>query len=304
MNPIEIEGLVCSYGRTEAVRELSLSVPQGSVCALVGPNGAGKTTTLKALAGLLQPTSGRASLLGTECGRLGVKELRRIGYLDERQQQPDWMTIRRFLDYCRGFYPEWDRSLEAELLNRFGLPQDRKLGQLSRGMRMKALLVSVLAFRPSVLLLDEPFSGFDPVVRDDVSRGLLESAQAGEWTVLLSSHDIEEVERLSDRVAFLSGGRLRLHESIDTLLGRFRRIEVDLQQGPADLAEAARWKSWLSLERNGGRVSFVESHYDRLETEAACKRCFPEAAVKASPMCLREIYLAVERKTLVPEVLK
>ena len=293
MNPIEIRQLTRRYGRLEAVHELSLDVPAGSVCALLGPNGAGKTTTLKVLLNLLPPTRGEARMLGVDSRKLSPRELQQIGYVSESQQQPDWMTVRQFLDYCRPFYPTWDTALEKTLLARFDLPPGRKLKHLSRGMRVKAILLSVLAFRPKVLVLDEPFSGLDPVVREDVTSGLLETAQAGDWTVLLASHDIEEVERLADRVALLEAGRVWLDETVESLLKRFRRVEVDLQEGPAQTN--ALPGTWLKFERAGNRVTFVDSRYDREATEPACRARFPEAAVTARPMTLREIYIALAR---------
>jgi ABC-2 type transport system ATP-binding protein len=293
MNPIEIRQLTRRYGRLEAVHELSLDVPAGSVCALLGPNGAGKTTTLKVLLNLLPPTRGEARVLGVDSRKLSPRELQQIGYVSESQQQPDWMTVRQFLDYCRPFYPTWDAALEKTLLARFELPPERKLKHLSRGMRVKAILLSVLAFRPKVLVLDEPFSGLDPVVREDVTSGLLETAQAGDWTVLLASHDIEEVERLADRVALLETGRVWLDETVESLLKRFRRVEVDLQEGPAQ-TEAIP-ETWLKFERAGNRVTFVDSRYSREATEPTCRVRFPEAAVTARPMTLREIYIALAR---------
>ena len=293
MNPIEIRQLTRRYGRLEAVHELSLDVPAGSVCALLGPNGAGKTTTLKVLLNLLPPTRGEARMLGVDSRKLSPRELQQIGYVSESQQQPDWMTVRQFLDYCRPFYPTWDPALEKTLLARFELPPERKLKHLSRGMRVKAILLSVLAFRPKVLVLDEPFSGLDPVVREDVTSGLLETAQAGDWTVLLASHDIEEVERLADRVALLDTGRVWLDETVESLLKRFRRVEVDLQEGPAQTN--ALPGTWLKFERAGNRVTFVDSRYDREATAPACRARFPEAAVTARPMTLREIYIALAR---------
>jgi ABC-2 type transport system ATP-binding protein len=294
MNPIETENLTRFYGRTEAVHELTLSVPQGSICALLGPNGAGKSTTLKMLVNILFPTRGRSRILGVDSLRLKASDRTQIAYLDENQQQLDWMTVCELLDYCRPFYPNWDRDFEARLLKQFELPQDRKLRHLSRGMRMKALLISVLAFRPKVLQLDEPFSGFDPVVREDVTRGLLEAAQSDDWTILLSSHDIEEVERLADRIVMIDEGRKQLDEPVESLLRRFRRVDVDLQDGPANLEETPG--AWLRLERTAGRICFIDSHYESSETEALCRRLFPEAAVKAFPMTLREIYIALARR--------
>jgi ABC-2 type transport system ATP-binding protein len=293
MNIIETHGLTRCYGRLEAVHDLTLGVPSGSVCALLGPNGAGKTTTLKVLVNLLAPSRGTAHVAGVDSRLLGPKELREIGYVSESQRQPDWMTVRQFLDYCRPFYPTWDAALERTLLARFDLPEKRRLKHLSRGMRLKAVLVSALAYRPRVLLLDEPFSGLDPVVRDDVSRGLLEAAQAGEWTVLLASHDIEEVERLADRIVLLESGRLRLEESVESLLTRFRRVEVNLQNGSARLETPP--STWLQWERAGSRVNFVDSHFEQGVTERECRQRFPEAAVTAHPMTLREIYIVLAR---------
>ncbi len=292
MNIIETDRLTRRFAATEAVHELTLAVPLGSVFALLGPNGAGKTTTLKMLVNLLLPTAGTARVLGVDSLRLGERELAQIGYVSENQKQPDWMTVRHLLDYCRPFYPTWDRELEAKLLARFDLPVDRKLKQLSRGMLMKAVLLSSLAYRPRLLILDEPFSGLDPVVRDDLTAGLLEAAQLGETTVLVSSHDIEEVERLADHIALLEAGRLRLTETTDALLGRFRRIEVELNGSGVDTALPATWLGWRS---EGGRASFIETGYDCEATERACRERFPLATVQAHPMTLREIFIALAR---------
>lgn len=293
MHVIETHALTRRFGRTEAIHDLTFGVPEGSVCALLGPNGAGKSTTIKLLMNLLHPTAGHARVLGVESRRLGPSQLARIGYVSENQQLPTWMTVRQFLDYCRSFYPTWDRDLEKSLLARFELPADRKLKHLSRGMLMKAALLSSLAYRPRLLILDEPFTGLDPVVRDDLVQGLLETADAGGWTALISSHDIDEVERLADRIAMLDAGRLRLDETTESLLGRFRRIEVDLQGGLAHLD--ALPAAWTGLEQSGGRIRLVDTRYAPGPTEALCHRHFPEAAVTAHPMTLREIFVALAR---------
>ncbi|AOS45342.1 ABC transporter ATP-binding protein YtrB [Lacunisphaera limnophila] len=293
MNIIETDRLTRRFQATEAVHELTLAVPTGSVFALLGANGAGKTTTLKLLVNLLLPTAGSAQVLGVDSRRLGERELAQIGYVSENQKLPGGMTVAQLLDYCRSFYPTWDRTLEAKLLTRFDLPADRALKQLSRGMLMKAALLSALAYRPRLLVLDEPFSGLDPVVRDDFTAGLLEAAQLGETTVLLSSHDIEEVERLADHIALLEAGRLRFTETTEVLLGRFRRIEVELDGAaePGDLPA-----SWLGWRSEAGRAVFVESAYRRETTEQNCRQRFPSATVQAHPMTLREIFISLARR--------
>ena len=299
MNIIETQNLSRRYGRMEAVHDLTLAVPPGSVFALLGPNGAGKTTTLKVLLNLLPPTSGSAQVLGVDSRRLGPRQLAQIGYVSENQQLPLWMTVRQFLDYCRPFYATWDRALEATLREQFGLPERRKLSQLSRGMLMKAALLSSLAYRPKLLVLDEPFSGLDAVVRDEFIRGVLEVSAEREWTVVVSSHDIEEVERLSDRVALLIAGRLRLNETTESLLGRFRRVEVTGASAPAPVTRSGSWIEW---EASGTLTRFVDAQYAGVASEAAWRERFPGAAVTAQPMTLREIFMVLSRAHRTAEV--
>ncbi len=149
---------------------------------------------------LLEPTSGEARVLGVDSRKLGPRERERIGYVSENQKLPEWMTVRQLLDYCRPFYPTWDRDLEASLLKQFELPPERRIRELSRGMMMKAALLTSLPYRPKLLVLDEPFSGLDPLVRDEFIRGMLEVSQQSDWSIFISSHDINEVEQLADRV--------------------------------------------------------------------------------------------------------
>jgi len=292
MNIIETQGLTRRFGRMNAVHELTLAVPQGSVTALLGANGAGKTTTIKMLMNLVTPTSGSARVLGVDSRKLGEREFREIGYVSENQQQPLWMTVRQFLDYWRPFYPQWDRELEARLLRDFALPEKRKLGELSRGMLMKAALLSSLAYRPKLLVLDEPFSGLDALVRDEFIRGVLEVSALGEWTVLVSSHDIEEVERLCDRVAMLEAGRLKLSETTEALQARFRRVEVT-GAVPANMATGRA--EWLEWETAGALTRFVETRYAGETTEREWRARFGGAEVRARAMTLREIFMALAR---------
>lgn len=295
MNIIETNQLSRRFGRTEAVRDLTLAVPQGSVFALLGANGAGKTTAIKVLMNLLAPSGGEARVLGVDSHRLGEREFAQIGYVSENQKLPVWMTVRQLLDYCRPFYPTWDRALEAKLLAQFDLPEHRALKQLSRGMLMKAALLSSLAYRPKLLVLDEPFSGLDPLARDDFMCGVLEASDLGDWTVFVSSHDIEEVERLADQIAFIESGRLRFSESTEQLLARFRRVEATL--GALDGIVGTPLPGWLEFERVGGLVKFIDPQFDAAATERACRERFPDAAVKAHPMTLREIFITLARKT-------
>src|SRR5512145_3260748 len=161
---IDTSALTRRFGRLDAVNGLDLQVPAGSVFALIGPNGAGKTTTIKLLMNLVRPSRGRATVLGVDSRRLGVREFQRIGYVSENQKLPDWMTTGELLDYCRPLYPTWDETFRQKLQRDLDLTSAVPLRKLSRGMRMKAALLASLAYRPELVVLDEPFTGLDPLV--------------------------------------------------------------------------------------------------------------------------------------------
>ena len=295
MNPaIVTHNLTRYYGRTAAVDGLNLTVPEGSIYAFLGPNGAGKTTTIKMLLNILRPTGGSATILGIDSGKLGPSEFERIGYVSENQQLPEWMTVRQLIEFCRPLYPTWNAALSDKLLGSFELPPDRKLKSLSRGMKMKAALLTSLAYRPRLLVLDEPFTGLDPLVRDEVIGGLLEVTEQERWTVFISSHDIDEVERLSDWVGILNAGKVYLSESAASLQARFRRLEgvvASAAKLPARLPG-----SWLAPEITPHQISIVESEYQSGASERRLEETFPGVSqITASEMTLREIFLALAR---------
>ena len=289
---IDVADLACRYQRVEAVAGISFTVEEGTVFALLGPNGAGKTTTIRALMNIIRPSSGEARVLGVDSRRLGRGELETIGYVSENQQMPRWMTLAELLAYCRPFYPTWDDTLCRKLVDDFRLPLDQKIGRMSRGMRVKAALVSALAYRPRLLVLDEPFSGLDPVVRDDLIHGMLERAGEERWSVLISSHDLEEVERLVDAVAFLDAGRIVLSEPLTTLQGRFRQVEVTQPEpGTAPPAEA----SWIGATAAGRLLRFVDTSYNGPASDERMSAKFPGARIDVQPMSLRQIFIALVR---------
>ena len=293
---IQTQGLTRSFGAFDAVRNLDLAVPRGSIFALLGPNGAGKSTTIKVLMNILEPTSGRAEVLGAPSTRLGPSEFQRIGYVSENQELPEWMTVRQFLGYCRAFYPTWDDHFCADLLTQFGLPPDRKLKHLSRGMRMKTALLSSLAYRPELLVLDEPFSGLDPLARDDFTTGLLSLAGASDWTVVISSHDIGELERLVDWVAFLDHGRLGLCETTAALLGRFRTLHGTLAAPPAAGPPPVPHPAWLEVSISSRAITCIETRYEQGVSESRLRERFDLVGeIHARPITLRGIFVALAR---------
>ena len=300
MMAISTDRLTRTFGRLDAVRELTLNVPTGSIFALIGPNGAGKTTTIKVLMNLLKATSGRATVLGTDSRELGVRDWQRIGYVSENQELPDWMSPSDLMAYCKPLYPSWDDGLAQRLQRTLALTSNAPLKTLSRGTRMKAALLASLAYRPELIVLDEPFSGLDPLVRDELTRALLEAPGERPWTVFISSHDIDEVERLADWVGFLRDGRLMFAEPVDALLTRFRFVEVVMpNELPAQLPSDA---NWLTMETAGRTVRFIDTRGAAADAEARIASAFPGAIVRTTPMALREVFLALARQPSTAEV--
>ena len=301
---IETHSLTKRFGRKIALDQLNLSVEPGTILGLLGPNGAGKTTALRILTDILRPSSGEARLFSVLTSKLGRKEFERLGYVSENQKLPGWMTVQHLLDYLRPLYPTWDEAFCQHLLKTFDLPTKQKIRTLSRGMKMKAALISSLAYRPELLILDEPFSGLDPVVRHDLIEGLIEFTTTEKWTVLLASHDIDEVERLSDRIAMIDYGRLILDESLDALHARFRQIVVTTEQSdPAWPKDAPT--AWLQPRVSGRCVEFVDSAGGNGATEAALRERFPNpVSIEARPMSLESIYLAIARQARTQQTAK
>jgi ABC-2 type transport system ATP-binding protein len=296
MNPvIEIQKMSCRFDKVEAVRNLTLEVPAGSIYAFLGTNGAGKTTTIKTLLNLIQPSSGTARILGVDSTRLGPPELARIGYVSENQQLPERLTVQQMIDYCRALYANWDDALCRRLIERFALPMDRPMRDFSRGMKTKAALLVSLPYRPELLLMDEPFAGLDPLVRDDLVQGMLELSEQENWTVFISSHDIDEVERLADHVGMIDNGVLTLSESSDSLRTRFRRVDAIFAEGSPPSPDL--FKDALSSEVSGMAVRWIENHYiDEEELGARIKSRLPNCkAWSSSPLDLRDIFVALTR---------
>jgi ABC-2 type transport system ATP-binding protein len=289
---IEARNIEKRFGRYEALSDLSFSVAEGSVYALLGANGAGKTTTIKMMMNLLAPTRGDLTLMGTPSRELTHRHLCQIGYLSESQVLPRQMAVGAYLDYLRPFYPNWDAALEQTMLKRFALPMERKIRALSHGMRIKLMLVAALAFRPKLLVLDEPFSGLDPLVRDDLIESVLSHAE--DLTIFVSSHELNEIESFVSDIGFLDQGRLLFEESIEALNARVRLVRVTLQS-TARVPDT--WPStWIDPGTAGNVVNFVHTAFaeDQLASEIAA--VFGDVKyVHAEAMDLRSIFTAFAR---------
>jgi ABC-2 type transport system ATP-binding protein len=289
---IQARNLWKKFGRFDALRGLSFTVPQGSAYALIGANGAGKTTTIKVLMNIIEPTRGSGEILGVDSRRISPRELSRIGYVSENQNMPDKLTVTEYLDYLRPFYATWDRSLEASILRQLRLPPGHRIGQLSHGMRMKMALACALPFRPELLILDEPFSGLDPLVRDEFMEQLLH--QAGEMTVMISSHELGEIDGVATHVAFLDEGKLLFEESMVDLTNRFREVHVTTEREARQPDRIP--PHWMNVKTTGNVLSFVDTQFSGADlTERFASLVGDVRRIDAQPMALRSIFTTLAR---------
>jgi ABC-2 type transport system ATP-binding protein len=293
-SPLRTYELTKVFPGVDALHSLTLEVPEGAVFALVGANGAGKTTTIKTLMNLQQPTSGRAEVLDVDSRALSANQLAQIGYVSENQKLPGWMTAGYFLSYCKEFYPTWSDADLADLVRLYEIPLDRKLKNLSRGMRVKAALASSLAYRPRLIVLDEPFSGLDVLVREQLIESILD--RTPEATVLLASHDLSEIESFASHIAYLNNGRLEFVEEMATLSDRFREIEVTLAEPstlPANLPG-----TWLNPEQAGVVVRFTDSQFDPDRSDSEIQQRFQGVKeVTSRVLSLRAIVVALAKSS-------
>jgi len=286
---IETHHVAKRFGRFDAIEDLNLAVPEASVFALIGANGAGKTTTIRMLMNILRPDRGEITVLGTPSRKLAAQDFQRIGYVSESQKPPAALTLEQYFGYLRSLYPMWDANLERELRAQFELPAARRIGHLSHGMRLKALLVAALAFRPKLLVLDEPLSGLDTLVRDEVVNGLLQ--QAADTTILISSHELSEIESFTTHVAFMQDGHLLLQEAIDSLRLRFREVRATLSA--AKQPSRPLPDDWLMPQIEGHRLRFIASRFDDIDLQQQLTQRFGAVRFESEPMPLRAIASAL-----------
>jgi ABC-2 type transport system ATP-binding protein len=240
---VNVQNLMRRFGDKDALANVSLTVPRGVVFGLVGENGSGKTTLIKHLLGLYKAQEGSVRVFGWNPARRPVEVLSRIGYLSEERDLPDWMRIDELLRYQQAFYPSWDDKFAGELLAQFELNPRQAIKSLSRGQRARAGLLIALAHRPDLLVLDEPSSGLDPMVRRDILSAIIRTVADEGRTVLFSSHLLDEVERVADEIALLHQGKLMLCGSLSQILEEHRRVTLrfpEPQTAPPSLVGAIR----------------------------------------------------------------
>jgi ABC-2 type transport system ATP-binding protein len=236
MIAIEAQQLTRVFGNVRAVDTASLEVAQGTVFGLLGPNGAGKSTLLKLLVGHLRPTSGTASVLGQPLAKRDASLWLRMGYVGQARYLPGWMTAAECLRFARAFRAHWDDAKVSLLTSRLDLPLHAKVRDLSRGHYVRLQIALAMAHNPELILLDEPTSGLDPIGRHELLGLLIEEIGQRACTVVLSSHLVEDIERMADTVAIMDAGKILACGPIDAVKGSRRRIEFSHEFPEAELS--------------------------------------------------------------------
>jgi ABC-2 type transport system ATP-binding protein len=284
---VEIRGVTRQFDGKRALDNVSLAVPRGIVYGLVGANGAGKTTLIRHVLGLLKAQAGAVRVFGRDPVKEPVSVLSRIGYLSEQGDLPGWMRIDELLRYTQAFYPNWDARYAEELREQFALDPAARVTNLSKGQKARAGLLAALAFRPELLLLDEPSSGLDPIVRRDILGAIVRTIADEGRTVLFSSHLLDEVERVSDHVAMLREGRIVFAGALDDIKQSHHRLTVRLDE-PRDQPPAIN--GVISWERRGGEwVAMARGRSDELLYAASS---IGAEVLEHRALSLDEIFLA------------
>jgi ABC-2 type transport system ATP-binding protein len=255
---IHISDLTRRFGGRTALASVSLSMRRGAVYGLVGANGAGKTTLIKHVLGLLRAESGSVRVFGLDPVADPVAVLSRIGYLSEENDLPGWMRVDELIRYSRAFYPGWDDAYAEELLQAFALDPTAKIKNISKGQKARAGLLIALAYRPELLVLDEPSSGLDPIVRRDILGAVIRTIADEGRTVLFSSHLLEEVEQVADHVTMIHQGAIALSAPLDEIKDSHRTLTVrfsESQLAPPALSGVLCWdgggQDWTAVYCGG-----------------------------------------------------
>jgi len=275
--------------KTVALDGIDLQIPRGSVYGLLGRNGAGKTTTIQLLMGLLEPTEGDISVLGLNPLTQDVEMKRRVGHVADGQKMYEFYTVEELCDFVSVFYPTWNRKLQDELIDRFELPRDQRIAEFSRGMKAQAALVLALSHEPELLLMDESTSGLDAVIRRQFLESIVEMSHDGGRTVVLSSHIIDDMERVCDWVGLIHKGKLIVQSRLEELKSAVKQLRVVLTQPmpplPGEVSEHVLRQEQANGESLITVTDFAPDMADAFRSAGATQ-------VEVDDLSLEEIFVA------------
>ena len=288
---LEFSGVEKSFGSVTALKNFSLSIPAGCVFALLGPNGAGKSTVAKLVMGLHRCDRGVVRVLGRDVLQDRAWARGQIGYVPELHFMYRWMRVREVIWFCAGLHPTWNWDLCRTLVDQFGIPESRKIRELSKGMTVKLALLLALSHEPTLLIMDEPTSGLDPLIREELLDGVLRALCDGKRTVLLASHTLVDVQRLADRVGILFEGELLVNEPVEKLMASTRTVKAVL----TDVGTPRKTPAGTIFDRVEGRewcVTVSDYSVEKLEEMRSSNRV---ERIEVECMNLEEIFKAYVR---------
>jgi ABC-2 type transport system ATP-binding protein len=285
---IRTDDLTKCYGKFEAVHKLNLSVRTGSITGFLGQNGAGKSSTIKMLLGMMRPTSGSGNIFGLRIDepRDSIEIRKKAAYVSEDKRLYDYMTVKQIIRFTRSFFPRWRDDLEQRLVREFGLPVDRKIKKLSKGMRTQTALLLGFCRGAELLILDEPTEGLDPVNIERVLQVLVGLAAEG-TTIFFSSHQISEVEQIAEHVCIIDKGQLLVDASLDELKEEYRRINLVFETLPH--LPALKLDGLKGIRSEGRTVSLFASH--NVDDIVQTVRSLRPSSIDVMPLSLKEIFL-------------
>jgi ABC-2 type transport system ATP-binding protein len=236
-NLIQLESVSKKFGRTIAMQDVSVSAGPGTIIGLVGANGCGKSTLLRNIVGLYLPDKGRCLTLGCVAAKLGPKELSKIGYVHQEGELLNWMTVAQHIRYVSAYYDTWSHELEEKYISDFQIELESRVANLSPGQRQKLAILLAIGHRPQLLILDEPASALDPIVRGKFLDLMLSLIQDQERTIIISSHILSDIEKVIDHVWIMDTGRIIRDCGLDDLREEYCRVKLTSLDGnlPADL---------------------------------------------------------------------
>ncbi len=285
---IRTDRLTRYFGKRCVVSDLDMKIVPGQVTALMGLNGAGKTTTIRILMGLLRPTRGRCTVFGEDSAQLTPETRMRIGYLVEGHFLYRNMRVNQCAKFQRSGYSRWDDTLFDDVVAHFGIRPSNRIGELSRGQRAGVALGLVLAPDPELLVLDDPALGLDPVSRRALNETLVEFAGQGKRTVLLSTHLLDDVERVADRVMVLVDGRLRVETSTEDFINRVSGFSVEIS--PANVDQIGSISGLIEARKRGGR--FLLAIADADDQTMAVLQAISDSAVETTELGFADCVLS------------
>jgi ABC-2 type transport system ATP-binding protein len=268
------------------LNNVNLTLPTGQIMGLVGANGAGKSTTIRIIMGLMQADSGETKVLGQAMPKFQTQIKHNVGYSSEEMKLYSAKNLGWHMAFIKSIYPGWDDNYAKELLQRFDLNLEQKIQQFSKGQHIKAQLLLVLARQPKLLVLDEPTTGLDPVARQEVNNELALILKDEERTVLFSSHNTADVEKISDQITFIDRGSIIDTNDKETFLENWRRVQVEL---PSDQLMVPMGNI-VQIEQDGRLASVISNQFCSSILEAYQQRNIKVLAVEN--MTLEEIFLA------------